>query len=959
MAGSFLTLEDVAGCLSKETMLNCHGVSGRRFLCWLAARGLPIHVGLVLLIGVLGGCPHPQRIRGKLPKRKEAPVIHVLDNGLRVLLQENHAAPVVAIQMWVNTGSADDPDELSGLAHVLEHMVFKGTAKRGEGEIAMEIEGAGGQINAWTSFDQTVFHVVIASRYFRRGLEIVSDTLQNARFDPVYLERELQVIGEEIKQGEDSPTRVVSRNLFGTAYRRHPYRRPVIGKAHALGSMTREKVKRYFNRWYSPQNMTLVVVGDFKSASAIEKVRKLFTKKANRTARGRREVEPAQRRMRVTVQHRETQEAYISMAFHIPGMMDDKTPALDLAAVILGQGESSRLTRKVKHELQTVTTSYAYAYTPKDPGLLVVGATCTPGKLLKAISALAAEAIALGATEVSAAELQRAKTLVESDAVYQKETVQGQARKLGFYQVVAGNVDFEQTYSRRTLDVTPRKLRQIAARYLHPRNLSISVITPGGKGREEEISRDITDAVRIAGAQALASGGQEIRGERTVKYTLPNGARLLVRRDSTVPLAAVRAVWQGGLRYETRRNNGVNSLLAALMTRGTKTRTANQINEAIEGMAGSIGGFSGQNSFGLRSEFLARHWEQGLEILSDCLVNPAFAAEEVERERRSLIDDILAQDDDPGSKVMRLFNRTLFKKHPYRLEILGSVASVSSITRDQLVAYHQRHFQPSNMVLAIVGDVDVERVKARFKQLFGAAPRRVSAARKVKSEPARTSPEEVMEFAKKQQAHIVVGYPGTKLRSKDRYVLEVLSTILSGQGGRLFISLRDQQGLAYHVGAYSQEGLDPGYFAVYVASSPENIQAVLTGIEKQLSALRERQVKASELKRVQRYLVGGYEISLQRRSTVASYLAFNECYGMGFKAYRQYSGAILDVTAQDIQRVARRYLNLKQRVVAIVRPEERSPGAAKRLRQPRQAGTVDPKAKQPKRRRGSKKKKAR
>jgi zinc protease len=923
-------------------------------------------MGLGLLIGVLGGCPHPQRIRGQLSKRKEAPVIHVLDNGLRVLLQENHAAPVVAIQMWVNTGSADDPEELSGLAHVLEHMVFKGTAKRGEGEIAMEIEGAGGQINAWTSFDQTVFHVVIASRYFRRGLEVVSDTLQNARFDPSYLKRELQVIGEEIKQGEDSPTRVVSRNLFATAYRRHPYHRPVIGKAHSVGSMTRQKVRRYFNQWYSPQNMTLVVVGDFKSGTAIEKIRRLFTKKAARTAPRRREVEPAQRRMRVTVQHRETQEAYISMAFHIPGLMEAETPALDLAAVILGQGESSRLTRKVKHELQAVTTSYAYAYTPKDPGLLVVGATCTAGKLLKAISALAGEAIALGATEVSAAEMQRAKTLIESDAVYQKETVQGQARKLGFYQVVAGNVDFEQTYSRRTLDVTPKQLRRIAARFLTPRNLSISVITPSGKDREAEIGRDITDAVRVAGAQALASGGgQELRGERTTKYTLPNGARLLVRRDSTVPLAAVRAVWQGGLRYETRSNNGVNSLLAALMTRGTKTRTANQINEAIEGMAGSIGGFSGQNSFGLRSEFLARHWDQGLEILSDCLLNPAFSAEEVERERRSLIDDILAQDDDPGSKVMRLFGRTLFKKHPYRLEILGSIASVSSLSRDQLVAYHQRHFQPSNMVLVVVGDVDVERVKAKFKQLFGAAPRRVSAARKVKPEPMRTSPEEVTEFVKKQQAHIVVGYPGTKLHSKDRYALEVLSTILSGQGGRLFISLRDQQGLAYHVGAYSQEGLEPGYFAVYVASSPENIQAVLTGIEKQLSALRERQVSASELKRVQRYLVGGYEISLQRRSTVASYLAFNECYGLGFKAYRQYSGQILSVTAQDIQRVARRYLNQKRRVVAIVKPEELSPGAAKRLRQPRQAGRVDPDAKQPKRkakrpkRKRSSKKKAR
>jgi zinc protease len=889
-------------------------------------------------------CHPSKRVVSKVPTRRSAPVHHLLDNGLQVLLLENHTAPVVAIQMWVNVGSADDPEDASGMAHVLEHMVFKGTKKRSEGQIAMEIEGSGGQINAWTSFDQTVFHVVLASRFYQRGLEILADTIQNTKLDEEDLSRELDVIMEEVRQGEDSPTRVVSRNLFATAYNRHPYRRPVIGHAQTIQSMSKEGVESFYNTYYVPTNMTLVVAGDFKASAALRRIGRLFNK-PERTGNGggrgeyraqalrrSRPEEPSQRRMRVRVEHRETQEAYVTIGFHIPGLMHADTPALDLAAVILGQGECSRLTRKLKQELQLVTTSYAYAYTPKDPGLLVIGATCSPKKLLKAVEAIVAEAMALGVNEVTAAELQRAKTMVESDGIYQKETVQGQARKLGFFHVVAGDVDFERGYNRRIAAVTSDQLRQVSARYLHPSKISLSVITPEAKGRERAMARDIGDAVRLAQARVVEARRVEVkRDAKVVKVTLGNGARLLVLRDSSVPLAAVRVVWTGGLRYETPANNGVNSLLAALITRGTTTRSGEQINETIEGMAGSIGGFSGQNSFGLRGELLARYWEQGLEIMADCLLNPAFAQDQVERERRALLDDILAQQDNLSAVVMRLFNRTMYKRHPYRLNLLGTSSSVASITREQLVKYFRRHYQPSNMVLSVVGDVDPKRVKEKFKQLFGGAPGRKVVPISVKADPQRSGSEEAIELVKKHQAHMVVGYPGTSLRGKDRFALEVLSSVLSGQGGRLFVELRDRQGLAYQVGAFSQEGLEPGYFAIFIATGADKLKQALDGIEQQVKLLRDQLVSSAELSRVKRYLVGSYEISLQRRSTVASYLAFNECYGLGYKAYTRYAPSILAVTAEEVQRVARKYLNPKRRVVAVVMPEELSPGAQKRL----------------------------
>ena len=884
-----------------------------------------------------------------------------LSNGLNVVVQENHSAPVVALQMWVNSGSSSDPAGQEGMAHVLEHMIFKGTASRSEGQIAREIEGAGGQINAWTSHDQTVFHVVIASRFFDRAAEVLADALQNARFDKGDLARELKVIQEEIKMGLDSPGKMVAQNLFSTAYLKHHYRRPVIGKAASVSKMTRAKVAAFHKRHYTPSNMTLVVVGDVTRAQVSSQVSRHFKAKARPApALAAGPVEPSQRKLRVVARNRPGQEVHLSMGFRIPGLQDPATPTLDLAAIVLGEGESSRLVRRVKNELQLLTHVQAYAYTPRDPGLLVISASATPDKLEAAVEAMMVEVLRLGVGNVAADELRRAKTIVESDAVYQKETVQGQARKLGFYHTVAGGAEYEQRYNRRVTGTTADQLRQVAARHLVPGGLTVSVAGPtdGGNKGEAAMAAAVRRGVDKATARVLRAGKDERRAEgRVLRVKLNNGARLLVRQDSTVPLVSMRAVWLGGLRYENARNNGVNNLLAALITRGTTSRSADQVNESIEKMAGVISGFSGYNSFGIQAELLANQWEQGLEIVADCALHPAFEEHEVERARRQAVEDILAQADNPGAVAMELFSRTLFRKHPYRFGMLGQAETVSGLTRGSLVRYFRRHFGPGRLVVSVVGDVDAERVSTKFGQLFGVAERAEMAPPKVAAEPPRKEPADAFRLLDRQQAHIVLGYPGTSLRRKDRFALEVMANLLSGQSGRLFLELRERKGLAYNVGAFSMEGLETGYFAVYMATSPDNLQAALLGIEAELNRVKDKKVSPEELRRVQRYMVGSYETSLQRKSTVASYLAFGELYGLGHQSYTRYAESIMAVTAEDVQRAAKRYLRADRKVVSVVKPEEYSEGAAKGLPNDGQAGILKPGAKPPKRRRRGKKSK--
>ncbi len=872
---------------------------------------------------------------------RNARVKLTLANGLDVILEESRAAPVVAFQAWVRVGSADEPPELAGIAHVFEHMLFKGTAKRGVGQIAREVESAGGDINAWTSFDETVYHLVLASRFFDTGLDILADTLQSSNFDADELERERKVVLEEIKQGHDSPDRVASQLLFATAFPTHPYGRPVIGDETSVRRMTREDLVRFFHSHYVARNVTLVVVGDFDSALAARKIDAAFAgMRAGRppAARARATESTAPR---IVVRAADIKEAHVLLSFHTPSITHEDVPALDLLTVALGQGDSSRLNLEVVRNRQLTTSAYAYMFTPRDAGLMVVGASMPPGRIDEAARALLEETLRLTREEIAPDELAKARSNLESDLVYDKETVQGYARKLGFFAAIAGDVGYEDRYFHRLRQLGPADLRRVAEKYLRLPALTLTALIPEAKearraeraARTEARLRAVAAAAGARIVRRYAAASSRAAVDDVVRLALPSGMRILVLRDTTVPTVAIRGVWQGGLRYEDARSNGIANMIAALLVRGTKSRTAEQLMTEVEGMAGGIGGSVGRNSLSLHAELLSRHWERGLEIFADCVRNPAFSDDEIEKERRIVLDDIRAQEDNLGQAAFRLFHATFWKKHPYRLDVLGTRESVSTLTRRRLLDHYRRHYSPGGLTVAIVGDVDTARLVAKLQALFADVPARAApeGAPVLPEERPRTDAAEAFEFLPRQQAHVVLGYPGTTLTSPDRFTFDLLAQVLSGQGGRLFAELREKRALAYRVSAFSVEGVEPGYFAVYLACSPENLEEAVAGIRDELRKIVDQGVTTAEVERARRYLIGSHAIGLQRRSAVAAAMAFGELYGQGWQEYRRYADHVGRVTADDVVRVARAALDRRREVLAVVKPEEATPAAARRL----------------------------
>ena len=849
-----------------------------------------------------------------------------LENGMTVLLERNDSSPVVAVNVWVKTGSACEVEGEYGLAHVHEHMLFKGTGKRRVGEIAGIVEAGGGDINAFTSFDETVYYIVSAKRFLPMALDLLADVMENSAFDPAELEKELEVVQEEIRRGEDSPSRVLSQKLFSTAYSVHAYGRSIIGTKQSVGSFTRDGILDFYKKWYSPDNMILVVVGDFDPKEIKNAVAATFGKiKKRKTPACELPPEPEQNRTRTFVLGRDVSTGYFSFAFHTPSASHADTPVLDVISGILGTGDSSRLYRKLKEQNATVNDIYAYAYSLKENGLFIVGGVFDPEKVKKASREIVAEIELIKNEPVGAEELARAKTNIERDFIGTKETMQGQARKLGYFELETGDHGYERLYLERVRGVTPEDIVRVARKYLAGENLTAGVLLP--KDKTKAVERDFKKAL-------LFPDGTDRKEKKKVstaeaefgKYELSNGIRVLLKRNPAVPLFSVHAAFLGGLRYEDTGTNGISNFMAEMFTRGTSSRSAEDIAVQIEGLGGTVDGFSGKNSVGVTLSALSENFEGALDIFSDVILNPSFSDEEMERGRREILAALEKQQDNLTGKTVRNFLKTLFLKHPYRFNVLGTEENVSGFNPADILGFYERVIRPENMVISVAGDIDTEKTLGVLEKLFGSMKKGGFEKTRPPRESALSAARETVEFEKdKAQTHIIAGFHAPGFKSRDCYAFEVLNSVLSGQGGRLFIELRDKKSLAYAVTSFYVPGMEGGYFGVYIGTAPQKEKEALGAIKEQLQLVL-KGVGEQELERAKNYIVGSFEIGLQRNSAQASTVAFDELYGIGTYEYRKFPEKILAVTADDVARVARKYINPEAAAVAIVKPEESPSG---------------------------------
>ncbi len=869
------------------------------------------------------------------------PIVEKLESGLNVVLQPFRAAPVVAFQMWVGAGSADEQLGEEGIAHVFEHMLFKGTEKRPVGEIARDVESAGGHINAWTSHDETVFFITLANRFWKQGLNILADAIQNPSLDRDELGRELAVIREEIRMGEDTPERVAIEKLFGNVYKKHPYGRPVIGYDRTVKQFTREMVADFYHRWYVPSNMVLVVAGDFDPRAMAKRVRSEFSvfRGGDPPKRTTRTSEPVQRGLRFASAQRPIAEAHLALGFPIPGIRHADVPALDLLAAIVGQGVSSRLETVVRRRLSLVTSARSLAYTPRDSGIFGVFAVTPPHQLEQANRAILDELYRVTREPVTSAEVAKSRTLLESDKVYSEETVEGIARKFGFYMLHTNDLSFEDKYLMALASKGPEDLLDVAQRYISPSRASVTTVVPDparfkpqrrvswivGRGAARHVDGSKLKKVLCDQVKARA----KLRDKKPVKLRHPSetvvtqlstGDILIVRQDPSSKLVAARAAFLGGLRREPPSKAGVNTLLAVTLSRGTETMSAEEFAARMDALACNVGGFAGRNTIGAHGEFLRRNYDKGFELMAECLRRPAFPDDEVAREKELLIEEIRSSRDNPAQQVFRIFHQTLFGKHPYARPLYGEEKTVGRLERSDLLRCLKQSTSAGTMVLAVDGGADPEEVRELTERCFLSNHKKRRAPKDPSAWLPSKTPRQSSLNLPKEQSHVIVGFPGTRITSDDRFAVDVLIEILGGHGGRLFDGVREKRGLAYAVTATSMEGLEPGSVALYAATTPGQEKAVVQAMLEEVERIIRSRPAARELGRVKRFLIGAKAIAWQRAATRAASMSLDYIYGNGHDAGEQYASRIDVVDQEAVLRAARDYLDPSKVVIACVGP---------------------------------------
>lgn len=830
----------------------------------------------------------------------------LLDNGMVGLIKRDASAPVAAVQIWVGTGSVHEEGHLgAGLSHYMEHMIFKGTPTRGPAEITKAIDEAGGEINAYTAHDRTVFHADLPSKNWKVGVDVLGDAVMNAHFPEDEWEREKEVILREFAMGYDSPEREMSKLLWGTAYRVHPYRLPVIGYEEIFRTITREDLLAFFRRHYVPDNMIIAVVGDVDVHEVETYLRELF-KDFTRRTRAPVQV-PAEPPQVAPREGRKTGEYEITrgtLAWHTVDLSHPDAPALDVLAAVVGHGRSARLEVELKERRQLVHSVDAWSFTPREPGLFGISFTCEPQKeatVLEALNEQVSSWLEVPFTEEELAKARRQTLVGELSSL---QTASGQAGSYASGEFYAGNPRFSEIYLERLQAITPDRLREVAARYLTPENRTLAVLAPE------------TETSTVGAAADLAENLNLQRME------LSNGVPLIVREDRRLPFVYVTAAFTGGLLAENATNNGAFALLSEMLTRGTATRSAEALAQEVESLGAGLSSFSGRSSFGLQGYALSSDARHLVEMLADCLLNPTFPTDEMEKQRALQLAGLRQQREQPMYVAQQALRNALFPNHPYRWDAGGSEETVKGLTTDTLRALHDQYVSRSNMALSIFGDISAEEARALAETYLSGLPEGSGRVTHVDAAPP-TLPVRAEQREPREQAILLMGYPGFGVRDLRNDALSVLQKALSGLSSDLGIEIREKRGLVYFVGAFSLVALDPGFFAFYAGTRDDALVEVEKLINEQAARLAREGLREEEFRRAVEQLLAAQDMSLQNNSDLAMGCAINELYGLGYRYTLEQRERLQHLTPADVQRVAAQLLQADRQAVSVVRPEEK------------------------------------
>lgn len=842
----------------------------------------------------------------------------VFSNGSELLIAEDWRSPQVAVQVWVRVGTDNETTKQVGLAHFLEHMIFKGTETHAVGELTHALEKWGGSSNAYTVYDRTVYFLTTPAQHLAETLELLHDAIYHSVIDHREFVCEREVIIEEINEYQDDPATRIQEEGIRLAFSGQVH--PILGyNAESLRAFQRDDLENFYRHHYVPPNISLVVAGAVATPVVRGQCLDLFGK----TARvSRQTVSKPAPKFSAEVQgkllygdYRQPSRFIISLP--APPVEHVDKFAFELLSFILGCGDTSRLNTIVrdKHRLATVISSSYSA--SNDWGLLEINALSPFDKTEQAISAIT-EVVYRTFTDQppTLEELRRASTNAKVDYAQQNETVSGLAGNLG-YGLLTNQKHLYSDYYFAMLDqLTPTLVQQATHRWLRDRQaIIVGALANDRQGKLNE--SQLIEAYDKA-LPTIKSATSHLKERATDSgpqlFKLNNGVELIYRQNNQSKLTNIVAVTSGGLRAETTQNNGLYNALAQMLGQATAKHDYQQLVSAVEGRGAQLDGVSGKDHIGLQLQCLQEDSEFFASLFAECLQEARFPDAQWQTVRGEITDVINLREEHPSSFCMQRFNERVFAGYPYALPLAGN--SPDQITPQRLAELH-RSLNKQRWVVSVVSPLAETKIRdlvemmtshlkvSETKHELPAIERLVSATHSYRRDC--------------QQNHLICGLQGVGWRDVDRYPLEVLSAILDGSSGRLFMQLRERQGLAYSVSTVTIYGEAGGAFGTYICCDPDKEELALAGMEREL--VWQQRPTATEVARAQNFIIGNYQWEMSMGDKQAMHLALMQLHGVGYTDANEYDKKIKAVSEQDVMRVIDRLFCNRPRITVRVGSE--------------------------------------
>ncbi len=860
-----------------------------------------------------------------------------LNNGLKVLLKEVHASPVVSVWCWYKVGSKNEGPGITGISHWVEHMNFKGTKEFSKGDMWNLVERAGGYENGYTWLDVTTYLETLPKDKLELGLKMEKERLASSLFDSAEVATERGVIISELQGGENYPETNLDEKLWSIAFDAHPYRFPTIGWLSDLEKITREDLYNYYKSYYMPNNATLVVVGDFESEKIIPQIKELFENiPSGKSPEPLRTVEPVQKGERKFILKGGGETKYLEIGYKIPETFNhDFYPLLVLDAILTGAkgantwssdywsqaSKSSRLYKAlVDEKLATKVRGVLIPFA--NPNLYTFNLTLSEDKDFKEVEERLYKEIDRLKTElVPEAEFEKAFNQLKAKLSYEDESVTEQAHQLGYYETISS---YKLYYS--LLDslnqVKREDIKRVAEKYLNedlrtvgwyiPRKDEKTLSSGSSEGSSKSYYKSYSSEKTNSQPGIKIEDPEATYPLQAKRVVLKNGMVVLIKENHSTSSVSLIFNIRAGSFFDPDKKHGLANFTAGMLDRGTYNLSKDKIAEELDFSGAELYINTAVQSVNISARSLSSDYKKILALLGDMLINPVFPEEEMEKVRKEILISIDENLNNTGAVAEDNLKRLLFpEQNPYHWPAIGEKEQVVSLTKQELDNFHNRFYLPNNTILAIVGDVNSDDVMDLIDKIFSGWSPGKKALYKTSGPSFSDKTEElILPLAEKTQSDIALGYLAPIREDKDFYSFLVMNHIIGqfGLGGKMGRIIREEQGFAYYVYSYFPFSFTQPPWLLRAGVNPKNVQKAVESMKTELDRLRNDLVEEDELQKSKEAMIGSLPVSLETNGGIANQLITQEFYNLGMDYLERYPKIINSVTREDIRRVAKKYL---------------------------------------------------